>query len=178
MCRAGRVVGSFLRFPISSCPEDATPARNRLPVAVCPTQSPMRRPPQIHRSGPQGKETECITSHQQGRRLTFLGSGSSSVGYHLLAFSVEAGTSRVDLPKVFFWVCADMLTLRGGVGSGWLEGLRLVMQRPKSRSNWFVNAAREFCVGAKCEPSGAKPCRAAVRISNFGRRKEDGAGST
>lgn len=48
-------------------------------------------------------------------KLTFLGALSSSAGYHFLAWSAEAGTSRVDFPNCLVVGLADMLTLSGGV---------------------------------------------------------------
>jgi hypothetical protein len=55
-------------------------------------------------------------------QLTFLGALSSSAGYHFLAWSAEAGTSRVDFPNCLVVGLADMLTLSGGVWYGVWRG--------------------------------------------------------
>lgn len=44
-------------------------------------------------------------------KLTFLGALSSSAGYHLLALSEGAGTSRVDLPNFLVVGLADIVIL-------------------------------------------------------------------
>lgn len=113
LCRSVRSIYMALKFEAASSFKVCTCCDGSR-IAMDQTHSLDSSVPISKPRTPKHNATGCKCIVIITKRLTFLFSASSSAGYHFLAFSEEAGTSRVDFPNVLLVGFADIVTLLAG----------------------------------------------------------------